>query len=89
MLLCYSENFSRPGQGPVPGLGQEPGPVPVPVPMIGSSPGNTWSRGLVPVPVLVIYGLDVWSQSWSRLYFGPGTSPGHDPGPVAWLLNYS
>ena len=58
-------------------MSPKPGPVP------GSVPGPG------PVLVPVISGPDNWSRSKSRLNFGPGTGHGPDPGPVAWLLNYS
>ena len=54
-----------------------PGPGPVPV------------LGLFSVEVPVISGPDDWSRSRSHLNFGPGTSPGPDSGPMAWLLKYS
>ena len=56
-------------------------------PRICPDPGHFWSRCLVPVPILVIYGPDDWSWSLSRFCFGPGTGPGS--GPVVCLLELS
>ena len=39
----------------------------------------------LPVPVWTISGPDDWSRS--RFNFVPGTGPGPDPSPVAWLLD--
>ena len=59
---------------------QVPDPVSVPVPV--PVPDQTWSRSLVPVPVLSYFWSRLWSRSQSRHISGPGLGPG--PGQNFW-----